>query len=137
MVQNLPIEMSPEAFMEHLDSNGFRDTYNYVYIPQSAQKGQNKGYAFVNFLSNVKPAELQAVLSRNATTKKDRFHVIAAKHQGMKKNLEQAVSFGLDRHMYDIANSVGKLWVRIDNVLKRVDAATASYLYKTLCQSVG
>jgi len=51
MVRNLPTTLMQDDLLEKLDEAGFRGLYDFVYMPQSFDEREAKGYAFVNFES--------------------------------------------------------------------------------------
>lgn len=51
MIRNLPSALSQPCFLSELDSSGFKDLYNFAYMPSSFEESHGKGFAFVNFLT--------------------------------------------------------------------------------------
>lgn len=51
MIRNLPQALKQRTLLRVLDTAGFANKYDFVYLPFSLMKKQNLGYAFVNFLS--------------------------------------------------------------------------------------
>lgn len=49
MIRNIPKSLSQEDFVKELDVSGFAGLYDFIHMPSSG--GENKGYAFVNFVS--------------------------------------------------------------------------------------
>lgn len=50
MVRNIPSDASRAEFLAVLDSGGFAQLYNFVYVPMNFQKGVRLGYAIINFV---------------------------------------------------------------------------------------
>jgi len=59
MVRHIPGDTSVAAFLEALDSAGFAQMYDFVYVPMDFRKGVRLGYAIVNF---VEPASAAAAM---------------------------------------------------------------------------
>jgi len=51
MIRNLPKRIKQSALAKQLDVTGFRNTYDFVYMPCVIAAKQGKGYAFVNFVT--------------------------------------------------------------------------------------
>eukprot|EP00928_Gymnodinium_smaydae_P022508 TRINITY_DN1887_c0_g3_i1.p1 TRINITY_DN1887_c0_g3~~TRINITY_DN1887_c0_g3_i1.p1 ORF type:complete len:313 (-),score=51.89 TRINITY_DN1887_c0_g3_i1:537-1475(-) len=52
MVRNISYKCSRMMFCEALDKAGYKNLFNYVYVPINAGRGTSKGYAFANFLDD-------------------------------------------------------------------------------------
>lgn len=50
VVRNLAGDVSRASFLETLDTEGFTQLYNFVYLPVGFQKGARLGYAIVSFI---------------------------------------------------------------------------------------
>mmetsp|Transcript_8142 Transcript_8142/g.24705 ORF Transcript_8142/g.24705 Transcript_8142/m.24705 type:complete len:325 (-) Transcript_8142:346-1320(-) len=51
MIRNLPSALSQPGFLSELDSSGFKDLYDFAYMPSSFEESHGKGFAFVNFIT--------------------------------------------------------------------------------------
>jgi len=70
MIRNLPRGLHQKRLISELDENGFHKTYCLVHMPTDLSTGQNKGFAFVNFV-----AETHALQLMNAWNGTRRFGV--------------------------------------------------------------
>jgi RNA recognition motif-containing protein len=59
MIKNIPNNMTRQMLLELLDSVGFVQRYNFVYLPMDFHRNANLGYAFVNMVS---PMDAKAIL---------------------------------------------------------------------------
>eukprot|EP00928_Gymnodinium_smaydae_P022507 TRINITY_DN1887_c0_g2_i1.p1 TRINITY_DN1887_c0_g2~~TRINITY_DN1887_c0_g2_i1.p1 ORF type:complete len:305 (-),score=29.60 TRINITY_DN1887_c0_g2_i1:521-1435(-) len=52
MVRNISYKCSRSMFCEALDKAGYKNMFDYVYVPINAGRGTSKGYAFANFVDD-------------------------------------------------------------------------------------
>jgi len=62
MFRNLPKEYSRDMLLELLDTEGFKGSYDFVYMPMDFEKDVSFSYAFVNFVHNEKAESAQSHL---------------------------------------------------------------------------
>jgi len=92
MIRNLPPHISQIQLIEELRACGFEGTYNFVYVPQQDfTTSENKGFAFVNFLSPSVAGSLVGQWHRQRrfgmNPKKAPLNICAADTQGLEANL--------------------------------------------------
>merc|ERR1712187_146033 len=51
MIRNLPGLVRQKDVVRQLDAYGFRDLYDFIYVPVTFGQKQNKRYAFINMLT--------------------------------------------------------------------------------------
>jgi len=90
MIRNLPRRITQIDLKREIDSTGFQDSYDFIYMPSIIAAKQGKGYAFVNF---VKPqvavsfAQAWHGSRRFKMGRKANLDVSAASTQGREANI--------------------------------------------------
>jgi len=92
MIRNVPNQYHRQQLMQELDELGFRDKYDFVYLPIDNATKWNVGYAFVNFDHPNEAERCMSVLEgheffRNRHGKRRIAHVSPAHIQGLEANL--------------------------------------------------
>jgi len=86
MIRNIPQRITQMQLAKEVDATGFRDTYDFLYLPSNIAAKQGKGYAFVNFAT---PEAAQAF--KTAWHARTRFKMGRTQY-GRKKVLDVSVS---------------------------------------------
>jgi len=51
MIRNLPTELTQAELLATMNSAGLAGSYDFCYVPRCFESRENKGYAFVNFVT--------------------------------------------------------------------------------------
>eukprot|EP00929_Paragymnodinium_shiwhaense_P011545 TRINITY_DN11741_c0_g1_i1.p1 TRINITY_DN11741_c0_g1~~TRINITY_DN11741_c0_g1_i1.p1 ORF type:complete len:190 (-),score=44.93 TRINITY_DN11741_c0_g1_i1:577-1146(-) len=87
MMKNLPSRCSDQDIQARLEELGFKDSYNFFYLPM--RKAQNYGYAFINFDNQSACFKFQALAQRGLLQVRNKIvNVAPAEIQGL-QNLQQ------------------------------------------------
>jgi len=90
MIRNLSRKFGPRQLMWEIDQAGFRNLYDYCYLPLSTRKNENRGFAFINFatpeIANVFGARFDGQLVESLGMNRP-LRVSAAHIQGWSANL--------------------------------------------------
>lgn len=101
MIQNLPRKVTRDHFTAEMDKSGFSQLYDFCYLPRTFSTRCNRGFAFVNFVSE-KTADSFAELwqhSRRFGMKSDHRPLVVtrAEIQGFQANAKLAASKKMGR----------------------------------------
>jgi len=92
MIRNIPNRYTRKMLMDELDFLGFKDTYDFIYVPMDRSTHWNVGYAFVNFLEEESATRCMETLTDYHFSRFQRLGKIAqacpAHIQGLKNNME-------------------------------------------------
>lgn len=92
MIKNIPNKYTREMLLEDLDNNGFKNLYDFFYLPIDFRTQCNMGYAFVNLVTVEDANRVRRVYQGrqlSAYNSAKICEVGAAKVQGKDKNVEQ------------------------------------------------
>jgi RNA recognition motif-containing protein len=93
MVRNVPSHVKQSAFVKELEDYDFGGTFDFCYLPSAFDTGKNKGYAFVNFVSETAYSAFVKAWhgSRrfNVRVSDPALNVSAAALQGLERNIEK------------------------------------------------
>lgn len=101
MIQNLPVDLTQQQLLAELDNCGFKDLYNFCYMPRSFGSDDSQGFAFVNFASSQAASALTAAWQLKQVFKTSQevkqLNIMAAKVQGLQENLAKWVGPRMQR----------------------------------------
>lgn len=91
MLRNIPNKYTQKMLLEYLESNGFRGTFDFFYLPIDFRNRCNVGYAFVNFIAPEHAKRFLKALNRvklPAYNSSKVCEVTYAHVQGLEQNIE-------------------------------------------------
>jgi hypothetical protein len=113
-LRGIPNKVTSTELMDTLDSLGFTGEYDYFYLPCDIKSLCNRGYAFVNLMTDEAAHRFNEVLTgyrfQEINTEK-RLQVTMAKVQGVRENLLRCQSVNCKRFL-------SKPWVLEDGEMK-------------------
>lgn len=104
MLRNIPNKYVQSGLLEEIDEQGFRDTYDFFYLPMDMRNRTNVGYAFVNF---VLPEDMERFTEHfdgyhfESFTSQKIGKVSSAHVQGLERNLRQLKTRAVTQHADD------------------------------------
>jgi hypothetical protein len=113
-LRGIPNKITSTELMDTLDALGFSGEYDYFYLPCDIKSLCNRGYAFVNLMTDEAAHRFNEVLTgyrfQDINTEK-RLQVTMAKVQGVRENLLRCQSVNCKRFL-------SKPWVLEDGEMK-------------------
>mmetsp|Transcript_101253 Transcript_101253/g.325371 ORF Transcript_101253/g.325371 Transcript_101253/m.325371 type:complete len:702 (+) Transcript_101253:49-2154(+) len=96
MLRNIPNDYLRDQLLDVIDKEGFRGSYDFMYLPVDLRRKAGKGYAFINFVSN-----------EQALRFKGHFQGWSAWHKNSQKQAETTwgQNQGLQHHIDTYRNS--------------------------------
>jgi len=91
MLRNIPNKYTQKMLLEYLESNGFRGTFDFFYLPIDFRNRCNVGYAFINFVAPEHAKRFLKSLNRvklPAYNSSKVCEVTYAHVQGLEQNIE-------------------------------------------------
>jgi len=92
MIRNIPNRYTRKMLMDELDTLGFKDTYDFIYVPMDRNTHWNVGYAFVNFMEEESATRCMEKLTDYHFSRCQKLGKIAqacpAHIQGLNNNME-------------------------------------------------
>lgn len=88
-VDNLPKHLQLYQAMAFFDGEGFRGTYDFVYVPRCFETHVNKGYAFINFMEVHHARAFIQSLHGRRLAKGSTLVVADSKTQGLQANMNR------------------------------------------------
>jgi hypothetical protein len=85
-LQNIPMTVEKEAMMQWIDSAGYKDKYDFFYLPRCFTTRRCKGYAFVNFVDKATARRFTRELDGFVFSANARFKVTRSLTQGLEEN---------------------------------------------------
>jgi hypothetical protein len=128
MLRHIPNATKARSLIDLMDSMGFKDKIDYLYLPCDTTTMSNKGYAFVNFIDPEDAKKFMVVMqgyALNAYSSK-RVELTRADAQGVAANLMRLQSFWT--WTGDMMGEWSWPWIRIDGRLVCISAPQAAQL---------
>lgn len=98
MIQPLPTEIRTRDILEELDTSGFKDLYDFCYVPCDFSSNTGLGFAFVNFVSQSAAAMLMAEWNKTCRFGENcTLFIYPAEVQGYEANAQKWTEFRLKR----------------------------------------
>lgn len=93
MVRNIPNEYTRDTFLHLLNTEGFKESYDFIYMPVDFQSDSNFGYAFVNCVSHDEAERVQThfqcFTEWNVNSRKVCDVAWSGPHQGLAAHVER------------------------------------------------
>jgi hypothetical protein len=101
MLRNVPVARTKQNLIDELDNCGFRNRYDFCYLPRSFKTGKNRGFAFINFVNTDEAAKLKVMWNKSrrfvAHARDKLLDVGIAEVQGRDAYMEKAYSAKMGR----------------------------------------
>jgi hypothetical protein len=90
MVRNIPTRFTSVSFLRILDECGFRNCFDFFYLPMDFRTGKNMGYAFLNFTSTTYASAFCSLFNGRRlrmTTSTKVIEISPSRRQGLVENV--------------------------------------------------
>lgn len=86
-IESIQTDQLRSSVMEAINAEGFRDTYDFFYLPRCFQSKKNKGYAFINFINPEAAREFSLVINAKRKLQRSNWVVKTSSLQGLQANV--------------------------------------------------
>jgi RNA recognition motif-containing protein len=88
MIRNIPAKFNQTSFIKELQTRGYLNGIDFIYLPVDFKTGKSLGYCFINFVSSTYMSKFYDVFQGEQLlqTSQKKLSITDAKVQGFEKN---------------------------------------------------